>query len=205
MTYSIEPPVSIAASNLLAADRPRAALADETEEDGPEVALVVFAFPLARRRERLAGETSGPDGPSGGPSSEVEGGVPSRNSREEVTSFKSQNVRWRDVPDVALINDPLGNGTGRNQVAEPGRNKRLIIVVEGPHGRTPIRYSSTTSSSASAASGPYPSSYIASHHRATRQSRETNCCSVGSGSRSATSAKRRSTRTQEDRSPSAAA
>jgi hypothetical protein len=59
--YSVEPPKSLGTGYLLAKDNVRATLADEAEELGPEVALVIDAFPFARDRERLAGARAGPD------------------------------------------------------------------------------------------------------------------------------------------------
>lgn len=52
--YSGEPCTSIAARNLLDKERCRAALSDELEEDGPEVALVTGAASLPGLTERLA-------------------------------------------------------------------------------------------------------------------------------------------------------
>jgi hypothetical protein len=71
--YSIEPPEPNRALNLLAKDAPRTALADESEELGPEVSVVGLALPLARRTERLAGAGAGPHGPVVRPAGESQG------------------------------------------------------------------------------------------------------------------------------------
>jgi hypothetical protein len=53
-TYSIEPTMPNRACNLLSNDRCRAALADEAEENWPEVALVVDSALLSCAGEWLA-------------------------------------------------------------------------------------------------------------------------------------------------------
>jgi hypothetical protein len=53
--YKVEPSPAVLARNLFAKNDWRAALADEVEPCGPEVAGVGEAEPFARDRERLAG------------------------------------------------------------------------------------------------------------------------------------------------------
>jgi hypothetical protein len=53
--YSIEPTLANRARNLFAKYNARAALADEIEEDGPEVPGIGLGESFPRRGERLAG------------------------------------------------------------------------------------------------------------------------------------------------------
>ena len=64
----VEPPEAIRARNLLSKDDWRAALADEPEPLGPEVAIVRFAAAPPGRRERLAGAAPCPNRSSVRPS-----------------------------------------------------------------------------------------------------------------------------------------
>jgi hypothetical protein len=90
--YSIEPTVPNRACNLLPKDIFRAALADEIEEHGPEVALVGLGEPFAGCAERLAWAASCPRRTVCGPSCELEGKAPSTDSREEVALGVSSKV-----------------------------------------------------------------------------------------------------------------
>jgi len=71
--YSVEPLQAVLACNLLTKNDCRAALADETEELGPEVALVVEAASLTCGAEGLAWAASGPHGPVVRPACEAQG------------------------------------------------------------------------------------------------------------------------------------
>jgi hypothetical protein len=90
--YKVEPLKAVLACNLLANDNIRLALGDELEEERPEVSVVGEAALLPRRRERLAGTGTGPDGSVVGPSSEPEGVRPSANPGEEMRGNKSAKV-----------------------------------------------------------------------------------------------------------------
>jgi hypothetical protein len=61
IVYKVKPGKGKRARNLLSSKNWRAALADEAEELGPEVALVVEAFASPGDAEPLAGTASGPD------------------------------------------------------------------------------------------------------------------------------------------------
>jgi hypothetical protein len=88
----VEPTEAVLACNLLAKDNWRAALADEPEEVGPEVAVVCGSFALARRAERLAGAGAGPHGPVVGPSGEAQGVAPDADTGKEVALRKPPEV-----------------------------------------------------------------------------------------------------------------
>lgn len=95
--YSVPPAEAVRARNLLSKDDRRAALADEVEADGPEVALVVFASALAGGREGLAGEGRGPDGAAIGPSGEAEGVRPDADAGEEVDLSSTGEIHRSNI------------------------------------------------------------------------------------------------------------
>jgi hypothetical protein len=84
--------VSNRAFNLLTKNNVRAALADEIEEGGPEVALVVGAFAFTGDRERLARTGTVPDRAVGGPTGKLEGEIPPSDPCEETNAGKFFNV-----------------------------------------------------------------------------------------------------------------
>ncbi len=71
--YSGEPLTPILARNLLSKHDCRSPVADESEEHGPEVALVYDALALADVAERLAGARPCPDFAVVGPAGELKG------------------------------------------------------------------------------------------------------------------------------------
>lgn len=82
--YSVEPSESETACNLLASDNDRAALADESEERGPQIALVIERFSLTRCAEWLAGAASSPNFVFVRPAGLAEGVTPHSDAGEEV-------------------------------------------------------------------------------------------------------------------------
>ena len=98
-TYSIEPTVSNRAFNLLTKDCVRATLADEAEECGPEVSLVIGATTFSCDAERLTGTGPCPDWPVCGPACELESETPSGYSCKKVTLGISFEFMWLYVCD----------------------------------------------------------------------------------------------------------
>src|SRR5262245_37959077 len=88
--HGIEPLKGNLARNLLSKHDWRAALADEPKPVGPEMALVLEAFPLARRTERLTGTTTRPNRST--PPGKLESKIPSSDPGEEVAAFVSDKV-----------------------------------------------------------------------------------------------------------------
>jgi hypothetical protein len=129
--YSGEPVPSSLARNLLAKDRWRAALADEPKEHGPEMAFILDALSLSRRRERLAGAGAGPHGAPGGPAGEGEGSLPPADSGEQVDALKSQKVGWSDIVQVPLVHRAGRNVVGGDQFPQPGGGERVELRVVG--------------------------------------------------------------------------
>jgi hypothetical protein len=107
--YSVEPLEAVAARNLLSKDDRRAALADETEPVGPEVARVVESTPLAGAGEGLAGTAPGPDGSIVGPSGEPERVGPDADASESMELRRGGNVLGFEVCDGAGIDAAGGD------------------------------------------------------------------------------------------------
>ena len=133
---SVEPIASKRACNLFPKDDWRAALADESCELWPEVALVVGAELLTGGAEGLAGAGSGPDGLVVGPASETEGVGPDPDASEEMGLIEPCDVLWSHVPNRPLINLPRCDVPGRNQIAKPLGGVWFYLVVIRGHGET---------------------------------------------------------------------
>ena len=89
---NVEPREASSARNLLAKHDWRAALADEAEPLGPEVALVVEAEAGTGAGEGLAGARAGPDGAVVGPPGESKGVGPGAEAGEGVELGSAHNV-----------------------------------------------------------------------------------------------------------------
>ena len=89
---NVEPREASPARNLFAKDDWRAALADEAEPLGPEVALVVEAEAGTGAGEGLAGARAGPDGAVVGPPGEAKGVGPGAEAGECVELANAHNV-----------------------------------------------------------------------------------------------------------------
>ena len=88
----VEPAMSNRCINLLSKDDWMAALGDEVEPDGPQVAGVGSTFTFTGDAERLAGTTTCPNRSVLGPSGKVEGAAPSTNAGEEVALCVARQV-----------------------------------------------------------------------------------------------------------------
>lgn len=141
---SVEPPDASRARNLLSKNDWRAALADEGEPDGPEVALVGESTAATGCGERLARATAGPNRLRVRPSRETERVGPRTEAGEEVALSEPVEVNWFDVGDRAGVNGAVGDMPGSDKVANPVCRIRLQFVVErgqspaliiAPHGR----------------------------------------------------------------------
>jgi len=119
--------------NLLSKDDWRASLRDEAAELGPEVALVVEAALLTGNTERLAGTRAGPDGLIVRPSGKSKGVGPAADAGEEVALSESSKVCRRDVGDASLIDHPIRDVAGSNQVPQPCRRVGVDFVVVRGH------------------------------------------------------------------------
>ena len=93
----VEPRPSSRSLNLLAKDRARAMLADESEPLGPQVTFVSETAALSGARERLTGTGAGPDFAITGPAGEGEGEWPAANAGEEMTGFSDGNVEGSNI------------------------------------------------------------------------------------------------------------
>jgi hypothetical protein len=90
--YKVEPTEAVLARNLFAKDDWRAALANEAEEIGPEVAGVIDAAALSGCAERLTGTGAGPDGPVVGPPGKTQSMAPDADAGEEVALAETFKV-----------------------------------------------------------------------------------------------------------------
>jgi hypothetical protein len=104
-TYSIEPGECSRASNLLAKERVRSALADEPEQCWPEMARISCASSLACCAERLAGAGAGPDGAIVGPARESQGSGPSADAGEEMALGVLGEFMRGNFSDASFVND----------------------------------------------------------------------------------------------------
>lgn len=131
--YSIEPTEPDSSRHLLPKYDVRAALADEPEHLGPEVAGVRVALAFACRRIGLAGAGSGENRSVCRPSSELEGVLPSPEPGEQMNSLMSNKVGWSEIPDVSLIDAPLADQAFLHQLSQPGGGPGVVFGVEGRH------------------------------------------------------------------------
>ena len=90
--YSVEPREAVRACNLLSKDDWRAALLNELEPGGPEVALVVGAFASAGDAEGLAGTRASPDGAAFRPAGESERVLPDPDASKEVSTLSVADI-----------------------------------------------------------------------------------------------------------------
>lgn len=126
---NVEPREASPARNLLSKDDCRAALADEAEPLGPEVALVVEAEALTGAGEGLAGTASGPDGPVVRPPSKAESVGPGPDAGEGVELHGIREVRRCDVRDAGGIDGSRSDVPGGGEVAEPLGGEGFDLVV----------------------------------------------------------------------------
>jgi hypothetical protein len=97
---------------LLANNALRAALADEPEELGPEVAGIIFPLAFSRARERLARAASGPHWSVGWPSGKLEGEWPAADAGEKVGLGEPPHIVGLDFLDWSLIYGAFGDKAG---------------------------------------------------------------------------------------------
>jgi hypothetical protein len=129
--YSVEPRKAVARRNLLSKDDWRAALADEIEPGGPEVAFVIEPSPLSGGAEGLAGAASGPDGPVVGPAGESEGVGPDADAGESMELRRGGDLFWLEVCDGTGIDSSGGDVPLSREVLQPGGGERVDLIVDG--------------------------------------------------------------------------
>ena len=129
--YKIEPVER--ACNLFANEDWRAALADEIEPCGPEMSVIVESFLLSGRTERLARARACPYRFVVRPSGGTQGARPYADAREEVALRKLAQLECFHVPDAALVGHARCDMSGVDQVAQPLRRERVVLVVVSRH------------------------------------------------------------------------
>jgi hypothetical protein len=83
------------------------ALADEIEEDRPEMPVIVFARVVPCCGERLARRAPCPNSSAWFPSCKLKCSAPSSDTCEEMTLGKSFEVGWFDIGNTPVINRPV--------------------------------------------------------------------------------------------------
>ena len=131
--YSVEPREAVRARNLLSKDDWRAALVNELEPGGPEVALVGSAFASPGDGEGLAGAGAGPDGSVVGPAGKAEGVAPDSDACEEMRLSRCSHVFTGHLENAARIDAPLGDVPGVGEVLQPLRRVGVELVVVRRH------------------------------------------------------------------------
>ena len=161
---NVEPREASPARNLLSKDDWRAALADEAEPLGPEVALVGEAEAGTGAGERLAWAASGPDGAVVGPPGEAKGVGPGAEAGEGVKLGSAHNVICAELTDGTNIDTPAGDVPGVGEVAEPRRGVGLDLVVERhlprPAAALTARRCARATAAAASSTGSGPSPHI---------------------------------------------
>ena len=107
--YSVEPTEAVSARNLLSKDDWRAALFDEPEPLGPEMALVSHAFPFSSSAEGLAGTRAGPNGNVIWPAGEPERIGPDANSGKGVELGGVSDVGPGQLSNASLLDLSIGD------------------------------------------------------------------------------------------------
>ena len=144
MRNSVEPQSAISTRNLLSKHDCRAALADEPEPLGPEVARIVCARSLARTAEWLARTTPGPNFSIVWPASEAESVGPPADPCEGVKLRCSLHVARLEFGNASAINCACCDVSSAFKAHHPIRRERLDLVVERAHFlRSTRRYSAT--------------------------------------------------------------
>lgn len=131
--YKVEPAEAVLARNLLSKNVVRTALADEVEEGGPKVPLIIKPAAFACRAERLAWTRSGPHRTIIRPAGETERVGPDSDAGEEVALSKSRKLIWLDIGNAPLVHDAGRDVPRRDQVAQPLRGVGIEFVVVGSH------------------------------------------------------------------------
>jgi len=132
-THSVEPILANRSRNLFSHDDRGPDGTDETEEDGPEVALVRRALLLTGGAEGLAGSASSPQGALVGPSGKTGGKAPAADTGEKVALCETAQVRRSHVENRPLINFPFSYQIFVYEVTQPLGGVRLHLVVIRAH------------------------------------------------------------------------
>jgi hypothetical protein len=112
----IEPAVSNRRFNLFTKYCCRAALSDEAEPDGPEVAFVPRTGAFPGDGEGLTRARSRPHGSIVRPTGEPKGVTPATDSGEKMTLLISSKLIWSNIRNTPVINIARRNVPGGNQI-----------------------------------------------------------------------------------------
>ena len=129
--YSVELSEPNRSRNLFAKDCVRATLADEPKPRRPKMSLVSAAALLSGGGEGLAGTGAGPNRSSWIPSGKLEGVSPAADPGEEMAVAVAGKSVGSDIEDAALIDFPLRQMPFGDELSEPRRSERVVVVVPG--------------------------------------------------------------------------
>jgi hypothetical protein len=115
------------------------ALGDNSQpawEDGPEVALVVEAAPLAGGAEGLTRAAPGPDLPVVGPPGEAEGEAPPADSCEKMALVEAEEINGVDLRNGSFVDMSIADVPRADKVAQPlGCVWVEFVIVVERHGQ----------------------------------------------------------------------
>jgi hypothetical protein len=97
------------------------------------VTLIFDAFAFARRREGLAGATSGPEGLVVGPSGEASCEAPPADAGEEMALVVALEVVGSDIDNAPFVNIAGRYVPCGDQVPQPRSRIGVELVVVGRH------------------------------------------------------------------------
>ena len=132
----VEPAVINRCFNLLSKDDCRAALADEIEPVGPEVAVVGGTKSSAGGAKWLARATTCPNRSGSGPAGESEGVAPDADSGEKMALNISSKVFDCDISNAPFVYVAGRDMPSVNQVPKPLRGEGVYFVVISSHWST---------------------------------------------------------------------
>jgi hypothetical protein len=97
--------------------------------------LVSKPFSFACLAERLAWTRTRPDRLLIAPAGKTQGVAPNPDTGEEMALDESSEVGGSNISNVPLIDFPGRDGTDLDELAQPRRGLRVVLVVVGGHSQ----------------------------------------------------------------------
>jgi len=136
---------NIGARDLLAEDDGRSAGVDKSKPRWPQMSVIPCSLSFACRAERLAWAGTRPYWSSIWPSSAPERVGPDANSCEEVALSKPGKLGWNDIANIPLVHHAWRDRSALDQIAQPLRRVRIVLVIPSAHATTPTACLTTCS------------------------------------------------------------
>jgi hypothetical protein len=127
--YSIEPVEPNRLRNLFPKDSLRMELGDKPMKDGPQVAIIASSFALACGTEGLTGAGACPNRSACRPSGKIKGKAPAADPGEEMALRVVSDVISFHLRDGSRVHIPGRNQPRADQLPQPGRSLRVVLVV----------------------------------------------------------------------------